>query len=140
MDKLQPEDEIYLMFGQIREYKGILPVAKIFTNFSERKTKKLIIAGSNKEAKYVSKLEQLTRQHTTIMLIPHFISKEDESYFYGAVDKVIMNHKQVLTSGAAILAINYGKKLLVPDVCCLSELEGVQIFTSKEELARQILK
>ncbi|MEM9830581.1 MAG: hypothetical protein AAF944_08070 [Bacteroidota bacterium] len=138
MRELQPKDEVYLMFGQIRQYKGILPIAEIFASFPERKTKKLIIAGSSKEATYVYKLEQLPQQHTNIILVPHFIPDEDEGYFYGAADKVILNHTEILTSGAAILAINYGKKLMVPDICCLSELEGAQIFANQEELTRQI--
>ena len=140
IEHLQPDDILYLMFGQIREYKGVLAVAEIFSRLLHDQGKKLLIAGSSKEPAYVDRLEQLLRQHPSIILVPYFIPAEDESFFYGAADVVILNHQETLTSGAAILSMNYKKKLLVPDVCCLSELEGkeVNIFTSMNHLEQLI--
>lgn len=136
--QLQAQDQVYLMFGQIREYKGILPVAQIFARMPGKTEKKLIVAGSSKEAAYTRKLEQLSLQHPGIILIPEFIPDEGESYFYGLADTVILNHQETLTSGAAVLAMNYGKKLLVPRICCLSDLEGegVQVFNNMRELEK----
>ena len=136
VSQLQVQDQVYLMFGQIREYKGVLPVAQIFARLPEKANKKLLIAGSSKEAEYTRQLERLAQLHPGIILIPYFVPDEDESYFYGLADTVILNHQETLTSGAAVLAKNYGKKLLVPDVCCLSELQGenVQIFGDIQEL------
>jgi glycosyltransferase involved in cell wall biosynthesis len=138
---LQAEDSLYLMFGQIRAYKGVLPVAKIFSQLPGGAKKKLIIAGSNKEPAYTQQLEQLTLQSTAIILMPYFIPDEHESYFYGAADTVILNHQETLTSGAGVLAMNYGKKLLVPDICCLSELknQNAQIFRNMPELSMLIM-
>lgn len=142
VSQLVDRDRVYLMFGQIREYKGILTVAEIFARLPEQANTKLLIAGSSKEAAYTRKLEQLSLMHPTIILIPEFIPEEDESYFYGLADTVILNHQETLTSGAAILAMNYGKKLLVPRICCLSDLEGarVQIFDDMQELEKLIVQ
>lgn len=141
MAQLKARDQVYLMFGQIREYKGILPIAEIFARLPEGTHKKLIVAGSSKEAAYTRKLAQHSLLHPAIILISEFIPDEDESYFYGLADTVILNHQETLTSGAAVLAMNYRKKLLVPRICCLSDLEGegVQIFDNMRELEKLII-
>lgn len=141
MNHLAKKDIIFLMFGQIKSYKGILPVVDIFCKSNVNKNLKLIIAGRNKNSDYSNRIKEKVASSTNIIFIPEFIPHEDENLFYSLVHKVILNHQDTLTSGAAILALNYGKKIIAPNICCLSELnnEMVELFVTLNELEDLIM-
>ncbi len=120
------DDKIFLMFGAIAEYKGIKEVIEIFKNLGDKN--KLIIAGFVKKGNqnHFNELKNLS-DDKKIFLEGGIIPDEDVPYFLNSADYVIFNHKDILTSGGVVLAMNYKKNIIAPSLGCIKELQNEQV-------------
>ncbi len=129
---------IFLMFGYIAEYKGIIEVAELFKNLNERKV--LLIAGPVKRDSeaYFRRLADITKQIPNILLIGRHIADDDIPIFMNGCDYLIFNYKRILNSGGVVLAQSYHTKMIIPHKGCLKELSGEQFlkFDDQTELKR----
>ena len=59
-----------------------------------------------------------------------FIPAEELQVYLNAADVVVLPYKDILTSGAAVLAMSFGKPVIAPKLGCVAELieEGVGGF------------
>lgn len=132
--KPPPTASLFLMFGYIAKYKGILEVARIFKKCHPDKI--LLIAGSLKRQNqvYFNALKSL--EGDTVIIIPKHIPESDVPLFFNAAEAVIFNYQEILESGGAALAQSYRKKIIVPNKGCPGELTGenIQKFDSLQEL------
>lgn len=51
-----------------------------------------------------------------------WIEDEDYQFFFGACDAVVFPFKSILTSGSVMLALSFGKPVVVPRLGCLPDL------------------
>lgn len=134
--KISNEDTLFLMFGEIAEYKGIQEVVKIFNKLDGKK--KLIIAGVIKKGNenYYKEILLSIRSNDRILIWNKRIPDEDVPLFLNSCDIAVFNFRDVLTSGSVVLALNYNKKIIIPVKGCLKELDGQNIiqFKNEEEL------
>jgi beta-1,4-mannosyltransferase len=133
-------EEIYLMLGQIKPYKGIEELVDLFLDNQNVANKKLLVAGRIKDDAYGNRIIQKAKTTKNIIIISEFIPHEDAPLFFSLCTYVIFNHKDVLTSGGVIEALNYKKKIIAPDKGCLSDLEGDNLskFNTLEELKKML--
>ena len=133
---LDTSDTVFLMFGNISSYKRIEDVCRMFTQFPS--DKKLLIVGPVKKGQMscFNTIKQIADSSDNILLIPHFISEKMVPYYMNAADCVVFNYSDILTSGGVELARSYNRKIIAPDMGCLSELdqENVTLFDSREQL------
>lgn len=122
------EKTVYLMFGYIAAYKGIREVIEIFRNLPLDRM--LIIAGPVKknENAYFQQLQALIEGKSNIILLKKYISDEEMSALLNAVDYVIFNFSKILTSGCVVLSQSYQKKIIIPNIGCLREMSGPNIY------------
>jgi glycosyltransferase involved in cell wall biosynthesis len=122
------DDKIFLMFGNIASYKGILETVEIFTNLPENN--KLLIVGGLKKGnwEYFKKILDISLNSNNIKIIDKVIPENDVPIFFNLSDYVIFNYKQVLTSGGIVLALNYDKKILAPALGCIPEIVNSNIL------------
>ncbi len=134
--KIKKEDALFIIFGEIAEYKGIREVVEIFNNLDEKK--KLVIAGVTKKGNedYFKRILISIRNREQILIFNKRLPDDFVSIFFNACDTAIFNFSNVLTSGSVVIALNYNKKVIVPAKGCLKELKGENIiqFNSMEEL------
>ena len=133
--KIETNDKLFLMFGEIAEYKGIKEVVEIFNNLDEKN--KLVIAGVIKKGNrdYFKKVLESVKNKEQILTYIERIPDYDVPLFFNACDTAIFNFNNVLTSGSVVIALNYDKKIIIPAKGCLKELKGpniVQFNNSKE--------
>lgn len=96
---------IVLVFGQISEYKGILEIVE---NCNINNITLLIVGTTRKgEEEYLNKIR--LKQNKDVIIINEFILDNDLPCFFAISDAVLFNYKQILTSGAVILAKDYDK-------------------------------
>lgn len=131
---------IFLMFGYIAPYKGILEVVEIFGKIDADKV--LVIAGSVKRdgQKYALALKTIADRAANIHLITAHIPESEVPLFFNAVDAVIFNYRDILQSGGVVLARSYNKMVIVPNIGCLQELTGnnVHHFENIDQLNQVI--
>jgi glycosyltransferase involved in cell wall biosynthesis len=140
--KILSNDKLFLMFGEIAAYKGIKEVIEIF-NYLEQ-DKKLIIAGTVKKGneKYYSEMLSLIKNDKQILIESKRINDEDVPVFFNSIDFVLFNFRDVLTSGSVVLALNYKKDVIIPQMGCLNEIVGKNVikFKTQEELKNILTK
>ncbi len=136
--KINNEDTLFLMFGEIAEYKGIKEVVEIFNKLNEKK--KLIIAGVVKKGneKYYNEILVTIKNKDRVFICDKRIPDEDVPLFLNSCDYALFNFNDVLTSGSVILALNYNKKIVVPEKGCLKELNGQNVihFNNQNDLKK----
>lgn len=138
--RFSTNQRIFLMFGYIAPYKGILEVVEIFEKIDADKV--LVIAGSVKHdgQKYALALKTIADRAANIHLITAHIPESEVPLFFNAVDAVIFNYRDILQSGGVVLARSYNKMVIVPNIGCLQELTGnnVHHFENIDQLNQVI--
>ncbi|MFZ0452355.1 MAG: glycosyltransferase [Ignavibacteriaceae bacterium] len=133
---IKKEDTLFLMFGEITEYKGIKEVVEIFNNLDKKN--KLIIAGVIKKGNqnYFKRILLSIKNKEQVLIYNKRISDGDVPVFFNACDAAVFNFSDILTSGSVAIALNYNKKVIIPMKGCLKELTGPNIiqFNNLEEL------
>lgn len=126
--KLNENDKLFLMFGEIGKYKGIQQAVKIFDGLE--KNKKLFIAGRVKKGneKYFDEIVNHAKNSEHIFINGNSISENEIPVIFNSSDFVLFNYRDVLTSGSVFLALSYNKKVIIPDKGCLKELSGEKII------------
>lgn len=137
LPQLTNDRRLFLMFGHIAEHKGILEAVQAFRRAGNGGV--LCIAGAvgKHSANYFRLLQSETAGRPDIVLINRLIPEEDVPLFFNAADFVLFNYVEVMTSGGVVLAMNFGKRVIVPELGCLKEFgeDGVLKFRSQEDLA-----
>lgn len=129
--------KLFLMFGNISEYKQIKEVAQIIIDLD--KDCYLLIAGPVKKGneQLYSDLEQLQQKNNSVILIPNFIEEDMVPVFYSAADVCVFNYREILSSGGYHMAKAYNKSIIAPDLGCLTEEENkpnVHLFEDQDGL------
>lgn len=129
---------VFLVYGYIAEYKGILEVLPFFIG----RDCSLIIAGKCKkgEEAYLDRIVKIVNNISNIILIEQFLSSQNEMHLFNASDCVVFNLKDFLSSGSVVLARSYKKMILVPDTGCCKDLDdcGVYKFSTLDEFGETV--
>jgi len=136
--KFPTESRVIMFLGQIRPYKGVEILIDSFLA-AEVKDTKLLICGNIKDKTYESALIKRIDNHSDIVLSNHFVSDDDLSSYFELADVVVFPYKNILTSGALILAMSFKKVCLVSNTGSLPELVGSTfVFETQNDLTLKI--
>jgi glycosyltransferase involved in cell wall biosynthesis len=67
-----------------------------------------------------------------------FIPDDDIQAYMNAADIVVLPYKNLLTSGAAMLAMSFGKPIIAPNVKCIADTldnEGSFLYSNENSLS-----
>lgn len=121
--RINSDDVVVLFFGAVRRYKGLDMLLSAFRSATNERLR-LVIAGrpfDEEVRKWVSNAaEGDHRVHLSLGFVPE---NEVASYFEIANVVVLPFHK-TLTSGSAILAMGFGKCLILPESARVWGLPG----------------
>jgi glycosyltransferase involved in cell wall biosynthesis len=115
-------ERVLLCFGQVRAYKGLADLVQIFRGIPDPDLR-LVVAGRAPVAADAEALRRLAAGDARIRLHLRFIPDDDVQRFFKAADFVVLPYREVLTSGAAVLALSFGRPLVVPRLGCLEDLD-----------------
>jgi glycosyltransferase involved in cell wall biosynthesis len=124
---LGADDLVLLFFGGIRPNKGIESLINAFAQLPG-KSLRLVIAGKQwRPPEYLEALTRLIAQDNRIELREGFVPVDDVQIFQKSADVVVLPFSSILTSTSAMLALSFGRPVVVPATGCLPELvtEGV---------------
>ncbi|WP_148864354.1 glycosyltransferase [Marinobacter fonticola] len=108
-----PGKFVYLFFGQIRKYKGVKQLIESFRALKGQDFQ-LVIAGHI----VPSEEEWITNEvakDPRIILKNRFLQDEELGRLIKSSDIVVLPYARTLSSGSALLAISYGKPLILPE-------------------------
>jgi glycosyltransferase involved in cell wall biosynthesis len=119
--QLPAEAFIYLCLGQIRPYKGIDRLIHAFRHLNDPATM-LVIAGHLTSPAYGRHLHRLIADHPNIRLHTAYIPDDELQVFFNAADACVLPYRRATTSGAALLALSFGKPIVAPNLGPFPEL------------------
>jgi glycosyltransferase involved in cell wall biosynthesis len=128
---LEPGARVLLAFGQVRPYKGHGELLRAFARVHAPGAR-LVVAGElvrRAGGRVPSVADRRVR------LVLRHVPDDEVQVFLNAADLVVLPYRRVLTSGAAVLALSFGRGVIGPRLGCLPELEaaGAAILYDPEE-------
>ncbi len=117
-----PEDGlVFLFFGQIRPYKGVLELVRAFRRLG-RADLFLLVAGKPLTGESEEVIREAVSGEPNIRFTPGYVPDEAIQLYMNASDAVVLPYRDNLTSGAALLAMSFGRACLAPRVGHFAEL------------------
>jgi len=110
--------------GGIRPNKGLEELIGGFAQVNDPRAVLLIAGKPWPPAEYVQKIERLARYDGRIVLKTREVPDAEMQLYLNAADVVAFPFKQVLTSSSVMLAMAFGRPVIVPRLGCLPELVG----------------
>lgn len=124
---MQNGHRIFLFFGGIRPNKGLDQLISAFREIADDDAR-LIIAGKPwPPDSYLARIRDLAAPDTRITIDAHLIADDQVQVYFRAADIVVLPFKRILTSSSTILALSFGRPVIVPDIGCLTELVGNEV-------------
>ena len=111
-----------MFLGLIRPYKGVEDLIEAFLKISNSNTRLLIAGRVFGINNYESRLNELTKSNCRIKLFLDFIPDEDIQVFLNACDIFVLPYKDITTSGAAFLAMSFGRPIIAPNISSFKEV------------------
>jgi glycosyltransferase involved in cell wall biosynthesis len=113
---------IYLFLGLLRPYKGLEDLFAAFKKLESPKLRLLVAGRVFGVTGYESELKKLSRIDPRINLVPKFIADEDIQVYLKACDVFVLPYKDITTSGAAFLALSFGRPIIAPAITSFPEV------------------
>jgi glycosyltransferase involved in cell wall biosynthesis len=114
----------YLFFGNLRRYKGLELLVQAFSKL-EGEHLRLVIAGKVFEKEDEVWLLEAVAKDSRIIFRNGFVPNEDVANLIKSSDVVVLPFVRTLSSGSALLAITYGRPLILPDLAKVFGVPGV---------------
>lgn len=116
------DETVLLFFGGVRPNKGLTDLLEAFARVPGASIR-LVIAGKPwPPREYVESLQQLAAHDDRVRTWFEFIPGDEVQLFFRAADAVVLPFSSILTSGSTMLAMSFGKAVIVPAMGCLPEL------------------
>jgi glycosyltransferase involved in cell wall biosynthesis len=112
---------VYLFVGNLRQYKGVETLLDTFERLPGDDVTLLLATRARDEYGH-SVLARARAMRRTSVHTSEMFPNEAFQVFLNAADVVALPFVDMLTSGSAILALSFGRPVLIPAIGCLPEL------------------
>lgn len=114
---------VILHYGLIRPYKSVPNLINAFRQLSPAGAT-LLIAGKVWDPELETEIRALTGEDDNIDLRLQWVPFDKTQLYFNACDLVVLPYRQILNSGAALLALGFDRPVLVPRIGAMPELEA----------------
>ena len=111
----------FLFFGTLRPYKGIVELVDAF-KYIGRDDVLLVIAGQPQNDDFEKQVQDIVAGRKNILFSPGIIHEQDIQVYLNAADVVVFPYRDILTSGAVILAMSFARPCIAPAMGCVGEV------------------
>lgn len=118
---LSTSDKVFLFFGLIRDYKGLPELIEAFKVVDNQATR-LMIVGKPQNEEVRRHLQAVACGHRHILSFFEFIPENRVQVFFRAADVVVLPFRDIFTSGSLLLAMSFGKAVVVPQLESIAEI------------------
>lgn len=122
--KIDQNKKVFLFFGFIRKYKGVLNLMKVYSELQKKyPSSHLIIAGDSLDIELKKEIVTLSKTHSdNLHLAIKHIQDEDVQLYFNAADIVVYPFNKITTSSSVFLSMQFAKPIIYPRMGNLSEL------------------
>lgn len=118
---LEEDQTAYVYFGRIRPYKNVPGLIETFRQLEDENAR-LFVVGKPNTDELAAEVEALAADDDRINIILEFVDEADVQHYMNGADTVVLPFSEILTSGSTILAMSFGRAVVVPNLGCVSEL------------------
>jgi glycosyltransferase involved in cell wall biosynthesis len=113
------DEYLYLFIGRCRPYKGLESLIEAFPGAPQ--PARLLIAGQFSSPTYLESIKTLASRTPGVVLAHRSIPDDELQLYLNAADCVVLPYRDVLTSGAALLALSFGRPVVAPNLGCIRD-------------------
>jgi len=117
---LSGQAQVFLLLGRVEPYKGVFDLLEAFAGLPE--SCQLVIAGQTQDPGQARLLAERCAGLPRVHHFPGRVEDRDLQKFFHAADVVVLPYKQIFTSGSLVLAMSFGKAVVLPKVPSLMEI------------------
>lgn len=117
---LEANDFVFLFLGLIRPYKGVPDLISAFREIDHPGVR-LVIAGRPVDAEIGAEVAAAAKSDPRIVYRPGFVPDDEVQTYMAAADVAVLPYRKILTSGAALLAMSFGKPCVAPRDGCVAD-------------------
>ena len=119
---LDPGRPVLLHFGLLRPYKNVPLLIHRFVE-ADIPDATLLIAGKAFDAVIEAEVREAAAaaRPADVRLTLRHIENDEVQLYFAAADLVVLPYQRILNSGALILALSFGRPVLVPDLGSMAE-------------------
>lgn len=118
---LPVEATVFLFLGQIRPYKNVPCLIRVFRESFDEKNL-LIIAGKPNSAALSREVTQTAGEDPRVRLVMDFVSEDQVPLYFKGADIAVLPYSDILNSASAMLALSLGTPVLAPEKGSIGEL------------------
>lgn len=133
---------VFLFFGRIQSYKNVPELVRSFGAIEEPRAR-LLVVGQPATAELADELRTVCQRDSRVRTVFEYVADEAVQRYFEAADVVVLPYRDVLTSGAAILAASFGRSLIAPNRGCIGDRFGTDsglIFDPDTESLTRVLE
>lgn len=120
---IAPDVPVVAYFGQIRPYKNVPHLIRVFREAASPESVLLVCGRINKRVRCGDDVREAAAGDPRVRLELRFVADEEVQYVMGAADLVVCPFTDILHSGSAILGLSFDRPVLLPDIGAMSELQ-----------------
>jgi beta-1,4-mannosyltransferase len=120
--QLAPNDRVVGFVGRIEPYKGVDRLVREFTQLPDQDVR-LVVAGQVATPQLRESIEEAAAGDGRIRLFLDEVTDEELQVFLNAADLVALPYERILNSGSALLALSFGRPVLVPATGAMVDLQ-----------------
>jgi glycosyltransferase involved in cell wall biosynthesis len=130
---------IYLFFGLLRPYKGVIHLIHAFERLPADITRKslLLIVGETWEDRESAEAASLSPVADRIRMVGRYVSDEEVPIYFSAADVLVLPYTRASQSGVAHIGISYGLPVIASRVGGIAEsldgYEGTRFVPPRDE-------
>ena len=118
---LDASERAFLFLGAVRPYKGVLELIDAFRTLAAERTS-LVIAGQPLNDDFARDIETAGAGLDNVLFRPGFVQDDEIQIYMNAADVVVLPYRHIVSSGAVLLAMSFGKPCIAPAIGCLAEV------------------
>jgi beta-1,4-mannosyltransferase len=120
---LPPQATVFLFLGYLRPYKGLNDLIRAFRQLDALDCV-LLIAGSpfDGDTGAVDQLQAACAGDARILLRPGYVPSADIQLYMNAADAAVYPYQAILTSGAVVLGMSFGRACVAPRLGCIPDV------------------
>jgi glycosyltransferase involved in cell wall biosynthesis len=120
--QIEPDRFVVAFVGGIRPNKGLEELIDAFSQFDDPRAVLLIAGRPWPPNNYIEQIKSMSKDDNRIVLRAQEVPDEEMQVYINAADVLVFPFKWVLTSSSVILAMSFGRPVIVPGLGCLTEL------------------
>ena len=117
---IESTKKVLLFFGYVKPYKGVEDLILSFQRIKNQDTV-LLVVGKPLDSDIKARIEELASKDPRIIVRLEYIPDNEIQMYFKSADIVVFPFHYTHTSGSVMLALSFGKPMIVPRIPAITE-------------------